>query len=152
MMDAAWRRPTEKDYARIVSVVDAWWGGRPMANLLPRLFVEHFTDTSHVVDGPDGELLGFVIAFISPTHPDTTYIHFVGVNPDQRVRGLGRLLYERVAAEARAAGCTRLAAVTSPLNEVSQSFHRAMGFAVSPVLADYDGPGQDRVLLTRHLT
>jgi hypothetical protein len=30
----------------VISVIDQWWGGRQMADKLPRLFREHFTDTS----------------------------------------------------------------------------------------------------------
>jgi len=29
----------------VISVIDQWWGGRQMADKLPRLFFEHFTDT-----------------------------------------------------------------------------------------------------------
>ena len=34
------------DHQQIISVVDDWWGGRPMARMLPRLFFLHFQDTS----------------------------------------------------------------------------------------------------------
>lgn len=143
-----WRRPERSDYARIVEVVDAWWGGRAMADMLPRLFVDHFADTSYVVDDADGRLAGFVIAFLSPADPATVYVHFIGVDPALRGSGLGRELYERIADEAKAAGRSRLVAVTSPINTTSLAFHRAIGFVVGPVVADYDGPGEDRVPLS----
>jgi hypothetical protein len=34
------------DYPLVISVIDQWWGGRQMADKLPRLFFEHFSDTS----------------------------------------------------------------------------------------------------------
>ena len=43
------------DYRAVVSVIDEWWGGRHMADMLPRLFFEHFTDTSFAAER-DGEL------------------------------------------------------------------------------------------------
>ena len=46
------------DYAPVISVIDQWWGGRPMAGMLPRLFFEHFTDTSFAAER-DGRLAGF---------------------------------------------------------------------------------------------
>ena len=37
------------------------------------------------------------------------------------------------------------------MNTQSIAFHAALGFDVSPVRADYDGPGHDRVCFTRRL-
>ena len=42
-------------------------------------------------------------------------------------------------------------AVTAPMNERSVAFHRAIGFEVDRVDEDYDGRGQARVLLVKHL-
>ena len=44
----------------VISVVDSWWNGRHMADMLPRLFFEHFTDTSFAAER-DGELAGFLV-------------------------------------------------------------------------------------------
>ena len=148
MESLTWRRPDRADHARIIAVVDAWWGGRAMAAMLPRLFVDHFADTSYVVDDDEGQLAGFVIAFMSPADAATVYIHFIGVNPALRGAGLGRALYARVAREAKAAGRSRIAAVTSPVNTTSLAFHAALGFEIGPVVPDYDGPGEDRVPMT----
>ena len=38
------------DYPFVISVIDQWWGGRQMADKLPRLFFEHFTDTSFAAE------------------------------------------------------------------------------------------------------
>ena len=37
------------DYNQIVAVVDDWWG-RPVAAGLPRLFLDHFWNTSRVAE------------------------------------------------------------------------------------------------------
>lgn len=42
--------------------------------------------------------------------------------------------------------------VTSPANERSVAFHEAMGFELDRVVPDYDGPGEDRMLLVKRLT
>jgi hypothetical protein len=42
--------------------------------------------------------------------------------------------------------------VTSPANEESVAFHRALGFDVDRVVEDYDGPGEDRALLVKRLS
>ena len=138
-------RPAEPaDYARVIPVVDEWWGGRPMAAMLPKLFFVHFRDTSFVADD-DGALAGFLCGFRSQTFDDEAYIHFVGVDPAYRGGGLGRALYERFFAAVAPRSVVR--AVTSPANERSLAFHRALGFEVERIDEDYDGQGRARALL-----
>jgi ribosomal protein S18 acetylase RimI-like enzyme len=151
-MAVAIRHAQPSDYGRVIGRVNAWWGGRDMAPMLPKLFFVHFEGTSFVVDAEDGQLAGFLIGFLSQTDPDEAYIHFVGVDPERRGEGIGRALYERFFAEARSHGRTVVRCVTSPVNEASVSFHEALGFEVERVAEDYDGPGEDRVLLRRSLT
>ncbi len=46
----ALRHPIESDHARVLSVLTDWWGGRDLTSLLPRLYFQHFTDTSFIVE------------------------------------------------------------------------------------------------------
>lgn len=157
-----WSRPTSADYATIILEVDDWWGGRAMRDMLPRLFIEHFADTSWVVYDSSAQLAAFLIGFRSPADPTLTYVHFVGVAPAARGHGLGRELYDRFCVQMATLGCTRVAAVTAPTNTTSLSFHTALGFTPkdspvttpsgTPYIPDYDGPGEDRVYLTRSIT
>lgn len=137
------------DYDRIVAVLDEWWG-RPIAAALPRLFLHHFHATSLVAE-QDAALAGFLVGFYSPSQADESYIHFVGVAPDARGTGLARRLYEEFFAAAVRAGRSRVRAITSPINAGSIAFHRALGFAVSGPVPDYDGPGIPRVVFERQL-
>jgi ribosomal protein S18 acetylase RimI-like enzyme len=146
------RTAEPSDHARVVAVVDEWWGGRSMAAMLPRLFFEHFRDTSFVVEDDSGELAGFLVGFLSQSHEREAYVHFVGVAPAARGSGLGRELYERFFAVARAHGRDMVKAVTSPVNTASVAFHRSIGFEAAEPAPGYDGPGEDRVRCTRHLT
>jgi ribosomal protein S18 acetylase RimI-like enzyme len=123
-----------------------------MAPMLPKLFFIHFEGTSFVAEDENDELRGFVCGFFSQTADDEAYIHFVGVDPEVRGTGLGRALYERFFDEVRANGRTIVRCVTSPANERSVAFHESLGFEVERVVPDYDGPGEDRVLLVKQLT
>jgi ribosomal protein S18 acetylase RimI-like enzyme len=156
------RRPTEADHAEIVRQVDEWWGGRRLHDILPRLWFQHFTGTSWVVEDASGRLVGFLVGFISPDRPDEAYIHMVGTGPNHRRSGLGRALYERFYEDARGAGARRVSAITWPGNRVSVGFHRAMGFVPAagagtsnlygtPAYPDYDAEGGDRVVFSREL-
>lgn len=148
-MDVTIRHAEPSDYARVNTVVDAWWGGHQMAAMLPKLFFVHFRDTSLVAEAPDGAIVGFLCGFRSQTYDDEAYVHFVGVDPERRDAGLGRALYERFFEAVRPRATVR--AVTSPANELSIAFHRAIGFEVERVDDDHDGAGQPRVLLLRML-
>ncbi len=143
-----------RDYDSITAVVDAWWG-RPMLDLLPRLFLDHFHTSSLAADVDAGAveagLRGFLIGFASPSLPGEAYIHFVGIAPSERGCGLGRLLYETFFDAARTAGCHTVSAVTSPVNTPSIAFHRAMGFSAKGPVTGYDGPGHDLVSFRRPL-
>jgi ribosomal protein S18 acetylase RimI-like enzyme len=145
------RHAKPSDYGRVISRVNVWWEGRNMAPLLSRLFFLHFEGTSFVAEREDGDLAGFLVGFLSQTDPREAYVHFIGVAPEERGSGLGRELYERFFAEVAAHGRTVVRCVTSPVNEASVAFHKALGFEVERVAADYDGPGEDRVLLVRTL-
>jgi ribosomal protein S18 acetylase RimI-like enzyme len=144
------RHANPSDYGRVIGRVNVWWGGREMAPMLPKLFFLHFEGTSFVAEEGD-ELAAFLIGFLSQTDPEEAYIHFVGVDPERRGSGLGRELYERFFATAREHGRERVRCVTSPANTDSVAFHEAMGFELERTAEDYDGPGEDRVLLVKHL-
>jgi predicted GNAT superfamily acetyltransferase len=147
------------DYPFVISVLDQWWGGRQMADKLPRLFFEHFADTSFAAER-DGKLAGFLVGFISQARSGEAYIHFVGVDPAERGSGLGRLLYEAFFRAAEARGSVLVRAITSPVNRGSVAFHQRMGFRLEPgdlevdgipVSSGYDGQGGDRVRFIRRL-
>jgi ribosomal protein S18 acetylase RimI-like enzyme len=120
--------------------------------MLPQLFFLHFEGTSFVAENEDGDLAAFLCGFLSQTEPDEAYIHFVGVSPAHRGKGTGRELYERFFDEVREQGRSVVRCVTSPVNEGSLEFHRALGFEVERIVRDYDGPGEDRALLVKRLS
>jgi len=117
----------------------------------PTLFFVHFEGTSFVAEDQTGRLARFICVFLSQTHPDETYIHFVGVDSDFRRSGLGRMLYERFFEAARAGGRSVVCCVTAPENEDSVAFHSQLGFEVDRVEENYDGRGASRVVMRRTL-
>ena len=132
------RRPIPADYERVMGVMVAWWDGRDLRPLLPKIFFEHFRSTSLVVEHED-ELIGFLVGFLCPDHDEEAYLHFVGVDPAWRRSGLASDLYRRFFALARANGRTVVRAVTGPVNTGSIVFHTSLGFAVLPGDEEVDG-------------
>ena len=142
-----WRSATATDADVIAAAIEAWWE-RHLQHFVHPLFLEHFGDTCLVVED-QGKLVAFLVGMFSQRYADTAYVHFLGVHPDYRRLGLGRELYERFFAAV--APRTIVRAVTSTINERSVAFHRSLGFDVDRIDENYDGRGEPRVLLVKHL-
>ena len=121
-----------------MAVLPEWWGGRDLRAMLPKIFFEHFRTTSLMAEHED-LLVGFLIGFACADHDDEAYVHFAGVHPAWRGAGLGRDLYRRFFAIARAQGRTVVHAVTAPANTGSIAFHTSLGFAILPGDSEVDG-------------
>jgi ribosomal protein S18 acetylase RimI-like enzyme len=153
------RHTSPDDYTSIVTVLDEWWGGRQMSAMLPKLFFTHFCDTSFVVE-LDGKIIGFLVGFLSQSHPTEAYIHFVGIHPNFRKQEVGSILYRKFFRTAQAFDRVRVKCVTSPLNKSSIAYHLRLGFEPEPSETqengvpyhlNYDGSGEHRVLFVKHL-
>jgi len=153
------RHVLESDYIQVISVIDDWWDGRHMVDMLPKLFFQHFQDTSFVAE-QDGQIIGFLIGFVSQTYPTEAYIHFIGVHPDYWKDGVAKNLNQKFFEKVAEKGCNVVRCVTSPVNKTSIAFHTRMGFQMEkgnsqvdgvPVTVNYDGKGQDRVLFVKML-
>jgi len=148
--DISLRTAQPADYDSIIAVVDDWWG-RPVHRALPRLFLDHFRDTSLIAERSGGVLAGFLAGFGSPAQRDCAYIQFAGVAPEERRSGLARLLYQAFFEMAAKDGRRVVRAVTAPVNSASIAFHTAMGFTVTGPVDGYDGPSSPKALFERRL-
>ncbi|MFD2444759.1 GNAT family N-acetyltransferase [Bacillus sp. CGMCC 1.16607] len=151
------RTVKSSDYNRISPLINEWWGGRQMSDMLPKLFFVHFNNTSFIVE-IDGNVVGFLIGFLSQSDLDVAYIHFVGVHPKYRKHNIGKRLYNEFFNVVKKNNRNVVRAVTSPVNKVSIAYHTKMGFIIEngdkevggvSVFSDYDGINQDRVLFVK---
>ena len=156
------RRPVEADHPRLVDVVDDWWGGRRLHELLPRLWLQHFTGTSWIAETGGDELAGFLIGFVSPDRPAEAYIHMIATSPQLRKGGVARRLYEAFFADVAGRGVRTVKAITWAGNRVSIAYHTALGFRMDDgpgstiilgvtAFPNYDYPGEDRVVFIRNV-
>jgi ribosomal protein S18 acetylase RimI-like enzyme len=155
------RHPRSDDYLTIVDAINAWWDAllRPANALVQRLFLEHFNNTSFLLhDG--ATLVAFLIGFLSQSQADQAYIHFAGVAPELRRRGLGRHLYESFFDIAQGEGRNTVRCITSPNNRASINFHQRLGFDLViadgeldgiPISRDHGGRGIPMVVLEKNL-
>ncbi len=139
---------TREDFHHVVSVIDQWWGGPTSALAHPSFFYE-FGQYALIVE-EEGRLAGFLLGFITDANPRVAYVHLVGIDPEFRRRGVGRALYEEFTLRAKAAGATKIKAITTPGNQGSVEFHRALGYSVE-LVSDYAGPNRARYVFLRDL-
>ena len=157
--DIVIRKAEPADHEKIIAALQNWWGGRDLSVMLPKLFLNHFSDTSLVIE-KEGGMVGFLIGFISPALKNEAYVHFMGVRPDFRKKGIGMTLYERFFEICRNHGRNIIRACTSPVNRGSVEFHKRIGFQLEPgddkidglpVTSDYNRPGDHKVQFTKFI-
>ncbi len=142
------RQIDKTDFDFLVTVLDRWWGG-PSGQRADPIFFYEFGEFGFVAE-QGGDLIGFLLGFISSRNPRTGYVHLVGIHPEHRRKRVGRQLYEHFGSECRKAGVSRLKAIAPLGHEGSVRFHRALGFDVQAD-EDYAGPGRGRVVFLKPL-
>jgi len=132
------RNSKPEDHQRIIAVMKDWWGGRDLTKMMPKLFLNHFYDTSFIVEKGD-DLVAFLVGFLSQSKSNEGYIHFVGVHPNFRGIRIGAFLYHRFFEICKVNTRDIIRACTSPVNKGSIEFHKKMGFIISQGNAEIDG-------------
>ncbi|KRD91785.1 hypothetical protein ASE51_14770 [Bacillus sp. Root147] len=134
------------DYYVISPLINDWWNGRQMSDLLPKLFFDHFKNTSFIVE-EEGEIIGFLIGFLSQSYLNEAYIHFVGIHPEYRRKGIGKQLYNQFFDAIKQNDRNIVRCVTSPVNKASIAYHTKMGFEIE----QGNKANQDKVLFVKYL-
>ncbi len=145
-------RPLEKhDFDFLVQVIDRWWGG-PTSALAHPIFFYELGELGKILEH-EGATIGFLLGFVSRprgSEGPVGYVHLLGIHPEHRRRGLGRMLYETFEQDSRRAGAIRMKSVSMVGNELSQRFHQALGWDMCEC-EDYAGAGRARMVFTKQL-
>ncbi len=146
-------RATKADFDTIVTEIVDFWGSDRTLHLHHPSLIYEFGDTAFVIR-EEGRVVAYLFGYFSQTEP-VAYVHLIAVRQGFQGHGLGSRLYAHFIALARARGCTVMKAITTPTNTASLAFHRRLGMIPEgdstgggiPVVADYAGPGKDRVVM-----
>ena len=146
-------RCTPSDFQHIVAHLAEFWGSDRTASLHHPLFVHEFGDSAFVLHA--GPVIAAYLFGVYAQTSATAYVHLVAVRAPYRRQGYARQLYLHFMTAARAHGCQRLKAITTPGNRTSIAFHRSLGMELQgqpngdgiPVVRDYAGLGEDRVVM-----
>lgn len=158
------RHPDEADFASLDARLRDWReerGGRAGAG---RLWFRHLGGTGWLAEASrDRRPLGLLLGLRSVDRPAEAVVHLVAVDPEFRRRGIGRDLVERFAGQLAAEGATVLVATCRPDDRIALAFFGALGLEPEaaaggtriygvPAVEDWDGAGEDRVLLGRRIS
>ena len=155
------RHPSDDDFATLDARIRDWSDEQARRGGPGRTWTRHFAGTSWLAESsPDGRLLGVLLGLRSADRPAEGVIHLVAVDPAFRRRAIGRDLVERFVADLAALGATLITATCRPDNRIGLAFFAALGFEPEdgpgstrlfgvPAFVDWDGAGEDRVLLRR---
>jgi ribosomal protein S18 acetylase RimI-like enzyme len=110
-----------------------------------------------------GRPLGILLGLASTNAAGEASIQRIAVDPEFRRRGIGRALVIRFSDAQERSGASRLTATCRPDDRPSLAFFAALGFRPNagpgsrtlygvPAFEDWEGPGEDRVLLERPIS
>ena len=155
------RNAQEHDFMSCVLIARRAWPQFHERESIYHLFCKFFNSTCFVCEH-DGNVVGFVLGFISQVNPSQAYIHLVAVDPSAQRQGLAERLYQEFFNAAFALNVREVRLIVNPDNPGSLAFHKKLGFhetltgetiEVDGVLAvkDYNGPGLHMVPFSRSL-
>jgi GNAT superfamily N-acetyltransferase len=148
---------TPADFDQIREDFADFWGDTHLRFLHHPMFLHEFGDSAFVIR-EGSRVVAYLLGFT--TYAGVAYVHMIGVRRSHQRRGLGHLLYECFTELATKRGCTEMRAITSADNTQSIDFHRQIGMELVgeprtpggvPVVWDYGGPGEDRVVFKKIL-
>jgi L-2,4-diaminobutyric acid acetyltransferase len=132
------RPPRAEDAAAIWRLLPAIGGLERNTAYAYLLLCTHHADTC-VVAERDGEVAGFVFAYMPRPQPSSLFVWQVGVAPSARGQGLADRLLEAALARPACQGVRHLTATVAPDNHASLALFR--GFARRRALDYTEGPG-----------
>lgn len=138
MSEITLRPPTELDAAPLWNLIAEVGGLERNTCYAYLLLCTHFASSS-LVATRDTRLVGFVLGYRPPSHPDSMFVWQVGVHPDARGHGLATRLLEAFAELPAHRECRFLEATVGTSNEGSRALFR--GFAHRRGLPCEEGPG-----------
>ncbi len=115
----------------------------------PYAAFERFLDEpGFLVAARGADVLGYAVCRVTPEHGrEIGHLKDLAVRPDERRRGVGRLLVTRSLARMATAGAARAKLEVRASNDGARALYRRAGFEPARRLPRYYGDGEDALLM-----
>lgn len=115
--------PTVADGAPLKALIDQCPPLEPLTTYAYLLVCTHFSGESLVARDQDG-LVGAIVSYRPPTHPEAVFVWQIGVHERARGTGLGLKMLDALADRLAPQGVTFLEATVAPSNTASDRLFR----------------------------
>lgn len=149
----------KEDFYSIKENLEEFWEDRfkIFQPLHHPMFYYSFGNTAFVIK-VNNDICAYLLGFYSQTE-STAYVHMVNVKKEYRGKGFATGLYHHFINMAKTNNKTKISAITTPQNALSIAFHKKLGMKLLgeknengiPVIKDYAGKGEDRVVFEMNL-
>ena len=154
------RNTFEEDFVNIAELAEECSPMETERNSIYHIFTKFFRSTSFVAESTSGEIVGFILGFISQENPEEAYIHLLCVDPKKRGKSIGRKMVDAFMDAVALKGCKKVNLITKPINWNSISFYKKLGFLEdksgetmnvlgTTAIKNYNGMGQHMVVFYR---
>ncbi len=92
-----------------------------------KIILRYFGDTCFIAE-KGGEIVGFLLGFVSQNNPDNLFIWQIGVNPNMRKKGIAQKMLAEEEKEVKKRGCKRIEVTIAPENTVSKKLFEKLGY------------------------
>ncbi len=115
------------------------------------LFQEGQTDYQVYVAAVEGRTCGYVCFGLNSMTAGTFELYWIAVDPSRQGEGIGRVLMDAAERMASRQGGRMIAVETSsrPSYAPTRSFYMSRGYLEEARVADYYGPGDDKIIMTK---
>ena len=162
MEDITIRNPLEEDFIKIADLGEECEPMETESHQVYHIFTKYFKSTCFVAQISTGEIVGFLLGFISPENLEESYIHLLCVDPKMRGRNIGRKLIDAFLEMATSKGVKKVILITKPINWNSISFYKKIGFLEEKsgetmnilgniAIKNYNGLGEHMVVFYKFL-
>lgn len=123
-LDVKFRKPVEEDGAEVWKLVKRA-GVLDLNSSYSYLMLCKFFPETCVIAEDNGQIVGFVSAFLPQTAEETVFVWQVAVDASQRGKGLGKTLLRELISREACSDVQYLEATVSPSNRPSQSLFKS---------------------------
>ena len=157
------RKAREEDFLAVYRFVSSCPPLEKYFEHFYKIMLRYFQNTCFIAE-EGGEIVGFLMGFVSPVHESTYFLWQVGVSPATRGKGVGKLLLKAAENHLKEMDIRKIEVTVDPENEPSLRLFKSSGYMnisrqegetvhvlENLAVKDYYSPGRHFVLFEKRI-